>query len=54
MSNDNGRGKIAHAQTVLYQSEIHELKTKTGETQTKEALAKAVDHYLKCEHTGGK
>jgi len=31
--------------------EIEALKAKTGETNTKDALAKAVSHYLDCEYT---
>jgi len=38
--------KIMHVQTVLMVEEIEALKAKTGETNTKDALAKAVSHYL--------
>jgi hypothetical protein len=31
--------------------EIEALKKKTGESSTKDALAKAVHHYLECEYT---
>ncbi len=31
--------------------DIEALKAKTGETSTKDALAKAVQHYLDCEYT---
>ncbi len=44
-------GKIMHVQTVLIEEDIEALKQKTGETSTKEALAKAVSHYLECEYT---
>jgi hypothetical protein len=44
-------GKITHVQTVLTEEDIESLKQKTGETSTKEALAKAVSHYLECEYT---
>jgi hypothetical protein len=44
-------GKIIHVQTVLTEEDIEALKQKTGETSTKEALAKAVSHYLECEYT---
>ncbi len=34
--------KIMHAQTVLTVDDIEALKTKTGETSTKDAISKAV------------
>ncbi|MCE8425072.1 MAG: DUF5371 family protein [Candidatus Methanoperedens sp.] len=43
--------KIMHAQTVLTIEDIEALKEKTGENSTKDALAKAVTHYLECEYT---
>ena len=43
--------KIMHVQTVLTVDEIKALKQKTGESSTKEAVAKAVMHYLECEYT---
>ncbi len=43
--------KIMHAQTVLTMEDIESLKQKTGESSTKDALAKAVTHYLECEYT---
>jgi hypothetical protein len=43
--------KIMHAQTVLTVEDIESLKQKTGESSTKDALAKAVTHYLECEYT---
>jgi len=43
--------KIMHVQTVLMVEEIEALKAKTGESNTKDALAKAVSHYLDCEYT---
>ncbi len=43
--------KIMHVQTVLLSEDIEALKQKTGESSTKEALAEAVSHYLKCEYT---
>ncbi|MBO8181731.1 MAG: DUF5371 domain-containing protein [Archaeoglobus sp.] len=43
--------KIVHAQTVLPESVLEELKKKTGEGATKDAIAKAVDHYLMCPYT---
>ncbi len=43
--------KIIHAQTVLMEDDIEALKTRTGENSIKDALAKAVGHYLECEYT---
>lgn len=43
--------KIMHAQTVLTEDDIEALKSKTGESSTKDAIAKAVSHYLECEYT---
>lgn len=43
--------KIMHVQTVLTEDDIEALKQKTGESSTKEALNKAVMHYLECEYT---
>jgi len=43
--------KIMHVQTVLVVEDIEALKVKTGEPNTKDALAKAVQHYLECEYT---
>jgi hypothetical protein len=38
-------------QTVLTEEDIEALKQKTGEISTKEALSKAVSHFLECEYT---
>ncbi|MCX9013597.1 MAG: DUF5371 family protein [Candidatus Methanoperedens sp.] len=43
--------KIMHTQTVLTVEDIEALKKKTGESSTKDALSKAVAHYLECEYT---
>lgn len=43
--------KIMHVQTVLEVEDIEALKEKTGEPNTKDALSKAVKHYLECEYT---
>ncbi|MCC6027987.1 MAG: DUF5371 domain-containing protein [Archaeoglobus sp.] len=43
--------KIVHAQTVLPENVLEELKKKTGEPATKDAIAKAVEHYLVCPYT---
>lgn len=43
--------KIVHVQTVLIDNDIKALKLKTGESTTKDALAKAIAHYLECEYT---
>ncbi|MFO7966859.1 MAG: DUF5371 family protein [Archaeoglobaceae archaeon] len=43
--------KIVHAQTVLAEESLNELKEKTGENATKDAIAIAVDHYIRCSYT---
>lgn len=43
--------KIVHVQTVLLEDDIEALKLKTGESTTKEAITKAIAHYLECEYT---
>jgi len=43
--------KIVHAQTVLQESTLEELKAKSGEPATKDAIAMAVAHYLSCQYT---
>lgn len=40
-----------HFQTVLYESDMAKLKTKTKASSTKDALSIAVEHYLKCKNT---
>ncbi len=45
--------KIVHAQTVLPLDLLNELLEKTGEKTTKDALYKAVVHYLECPIAGG-
>ena len=42
--------KLVIVQTKLPEDVLAELKKKTGEKTTKEALAKAIDHYLECKH----
>jgi len=48
---ENLMAHIMHVQTVLMVEDIEALKEKTGEPNTKDALAKAVQHYLECEYT---
>ncbi|MBC2699671.1 MAG: DUF5371 domain-containing protein [ANME-2 cluster archaeon] len=43
--------KIMHAQMVIIEDDLIALKEKSGEKNTKDALAKAVAHYLECEYT---
>ncbi|AKB84686.1 MULTISPECIES: DUF5371 family protein [Methanococcoides] len=43
--------KIVHAQTVLAEEQLMELKKKCNSSSTKEALTIAVEHYLECEYT---
>jgi len=38
--------KIVHAQCLLTTERLEELKTKTGETNTKDAISAAIDAYL--------
>lgn len=40
--------KIVHVQSVLPKEDIIALKEKTGEESIKEAISKAVYHYLDC------
>lgn len=44
--------KIQHFQTILLVEDMDALKKKTGESNSKEALARAVEHYLECDCTG--
>ncbi len=41
--------KFVHVQSVLPQEDVIALKKKSGKTSIKEAISKAVYHYLKCE-----
>jgi hypothetical protein len=41
--------KIVHVQSVLPYEDVIALKQKSGESSIKEAIAKAVYHYLKCD-----
>ena len=41
--------KIVHVQSVLPLEDVIALKEKSGESSIKEAIAKAVYHYLKCD-----
>ena len=41
--------KIVHVQSVLPQEDVIALKEKTHESSIKEAISKAVYHYLKCD-----
>jgi len=42
--------KLVHVQSVLPKEDVIALKEKTGEFSVKEAIAKAVYHYLKCNN----
>ncbi|MCX9014781.1 MAG: DUF5371 family protein [Candidatus Methanoperedens sp.] len=44
--------KIVHVQSVLPQEDIIALKEKTGEESIKEAISRAVYHYLECDRAG--
>ncbi|HMB44870.1 MAG TPA: DUF5371 family protein [Candidatus Methanoperedens sp.] len=41
--------KFIHVQSVLPQKDVIALKEKSGESSVKEAISRAVYHYLKCE-----
>jgi hypothetical protein len=48
---ENGRKNIVHVQSVFLQEDVISLREKTGETNIKDAISKAVYHYLKCPKT---
>ncbi len=41
--------KFVHVQSVLPQEDVIALKQKSGESSIKDAISKAVYHYLKCD-----
>ena len=41
--------KFVHVQSILPQEDVIALKEKSGESSVKDAISKAVYHYLKCE-----
>jgi tRNA(Ser,Leu) C12 N-acetylase TAN1 len=41
--------RFVFVQSVLPQEDVIALKLKTGESSIKEAISKAVNHYLKCD-----
>jgi len=41
--------RFVHVQSVLPQEDVIALKEKSGESSIKEAISKAVYHYLKCD-----
>ena len=41
--------RIVCAQTVLFEDDLKALKQRTGETATKDAILKAILHYLECD-----
>jgi len=43
--------RIVHAQTILEEDTLLELKERTREHTTKDAISKAIDHYLECKNT---
>ena len=40
--------RFVHVQSVMPQEDVVALKEKTGESSVKDAISKAVYHYLKC------
>lgn len=45
--------KIVHVQSVLPYEDTIALKAKTGESSIKEAISKAIYHFLKCQNSDG-
>ncbi|MBU4220696.1 MAG: DUF5371 domain-containing protein [Euryarchaeota archaeon] len=45
--------KILHVQSVLPYEITVALKKKTGESSNKEAISKAIYHFLKCQNSYG-
>jgi hypothetical protein len=45
--------KIVHVQSVLPYEDTIALKAKTGESSIKEAISKAIYHFLKCHDSDG-
>ncbi len=43
--------RLIHVQTIIETERLERLKKKTGEHSTKDAVSKAIDHYLECENT---
>jgi hypothetical protein len=48
---DHGRMNLVYVQSVFPQEDVIALKKKTGESNIKDAVSKAVYHYLKCQKT---
>ncbi len=48
---EHGRLNIVHVQSVFPQEDVIALKKKTRESSIKDAVSKAVYHYLKCQKT---
>lgn len=43
--------KLVHIQTIIEEDKVLLLKERTGEHATKDAVSKAIHHYLECENT---
>ncbi len=52
LTNHSGENKmkIVHVQSVLPQEDVIALKERAGESSIKEAISKAVYHYLRCKN----
>jgi hypothetical protein len=48
---EHGRRHIVHVQSVFPQEDVIALKERAGESNIKDAISKAVYHYLKCQKT---
>ncbi len=50
MSKINIVNKYVHVQSVMPREDIIALKIKTGENSIKDAVSKALYHYLQCQN----
>lgn len=42
--------KLVHVQTILEQETLELLKKVSGEHSSKDAVSKAIHHFIACEH----
>lgn len=45
--------KLVHVQSIMTEEQLEELKEKTGEKATKDAIQKAVDFYIEAHQGEG-
>ncbi len=48
---EQGKMNIVYVQSVFPQEDVIALKKRSGESNIKDAISKAVYHYLKCQKT---